>query len=229
MKFRRILGGDFRMGDLFKEGDADEKSVRMVRLNPFWLGETEVTQGQWEKIMGGNPSRFKKGDNYPVERVSWNGIQQFVRKLNARSNFTFALPSEAQWEYACREGGKRVRYGTKSRELNRREANYGMESCCDADDSDGHKHTAPVGSYSENALGLHDMSGNVWEWVQDRYTGDYSDVGTDNPVYEHSGSEHVIRGGGWDDSPWYLRCANRGPDVPGVMLYDTGFRLTRDN
>ena len=229
MKFRRILGGDFRMGDLFGEGDADEKSVRMVRLNPFWLGETEVTQGQWKKIMGGNPSRFKKGDNYPVERVSWNGIQQFVRKLNARSNFTFALPSEAQWEYACREGGKRVRYGTKSRELNRREANYGMESCCDADDSDGHKHTAPVGSYSENALGLHDMSGNVWEWVQDRYTGDYSDVGTDNPVYEHSGSEHVIRGGGWDDSPWYLRCANRGPDVPGVMLYDIGFRLARDN
>ena len=228
MKFVQVLGGRFLIGDQFGEGDLDERPNRWITLKSFHLGVTEVTQAQWQAIMGWNFSRFM-GEQHPVERVSWNGIQQFVRKLNARSNFTFALPSEAQWEYACREGGKRVRYGTKSRELNRREANYGMESCCDADDSDGHKHTAPVGSYSENALGLHDMSGNVWEWVQDRYTGDYSDVGTDNPVYEHSGSEHVIQGGGWDDPPWYLRCANRGPDVPGVMLYDIGFRLARDN
>ena len=173
MVFVHVASGSFEMGCHAKAGqcDADEKPVRTVRLDGFWLGKHEVTQGQWKRIMGNNPSEFKRGDNYPVEKVSWSDVQSFIRNLNARSSVTFRLPSEAEWEYACRAGGKSVTYGTRSGRLDSSSAKY--------DSGDG---TVSVGTYPPNSMGLYDMTGNVWEWVQDRYTKNYGNVGTDNPI-----------------------------------------------
>ena len=229
MVFVRVAGGSFEMGcHSGNEGecDGDEKPVRTVRLSPFWLGKHEVTQGQWNRIMGNNSSTFKKGDNYPVEQVSWDDVQTFIRKLNARSSVTFRLLSEAQWEYACRAGGTPLKYGTATGRLTRRTANYGTEDCCKGDSSDGHLNTSPVGSYDANGLGLHDMTGNVWEWVQDIKTS-YDNVGTDNPIYEGSGASRVNRGGGWNYSPQYLRCSFRYSFTPSRRDYSLGFRFLR--
>ena len=114
MEFVWVPGGSFEMGCLTKADHCNQnvKGVRTVRLDGYWLGKHEVTQGQWSAIMGGNPSRFKEGDAYPVEQVSWNDLQEFIRRLNNRSSAKFRLPSEAQWEYACRDGGKAVTFGT---------------------------------------------------------------------------------------------------------------------
>ena len=156
-----------------------------------------------------------KGDNYPVENVSWNDAREFIRKLNARSSAKFRLPSEAQWEYACRAGGKSVTVGTRSGGLKSSSARYYSR--------DG---TAPVGSYDPNALGLHDMSGNVYEWVQDNRTS-YGNVGTNNPIFEASGAYRVDRGGSWSHGPRHLRCSNRDSFTPSYRLYYLGFRLLR--
>ena len=112
----------------------------MVRLDGFWLGKYEVTQGQWKRIMSNNPSKFKRGDDYPVEQVSWKEIQEFIRKLNAKSSATFSLPSEAQWEFACRAGGKPVRFGTRSGLVSKGNANF----------YNYHDGTTPVGRYQAN-------------------------------------------------------------------------------
>ena len=217
MEFVQVPGGSFQMGCVTgdTECDGDEKPVRTVRLDGFWLGKHEVTQGQWKKVTGNNPSAFKKGDNYPVEQVSWDDAQKFIRKLNAQSSATFSLPSEAQWEFACRAGGETVTYGTRSGRLDSGSAKYSS--------GDG---TVAVGTYSPNAMGLHDMSGNVWEWVQDKKTG-YGNVGTDNPIYERSGAFRVFRGGSWSSSPRYLRCSFRGYNTPSFRYYYLGFRLLR--
>ena len=161
------------MGDTFGDGESDEKPMHEVCVDGFYMGKYEVTQGEWQKVMGSNPSRFKKGDCYPVEEVSWDDAQGFIRKLSSSSGKKFRLPTEAQWEYAARSGGKRLKYATSTGELNRKLANYGTEACCEGDSSDGYKNTAPVGSYPPNDLGLYDMSVNVWEWTQDRYGSDY--------------------------------------------------------
>ncbi|MBF0238329.1 MAG: SUMF1/EgtB/PvdO family nonheme iron enzyme [SAR324 cluster bacterium] len=213
MNFVWIEGGSFRMGDLFGEGDTDEKSIRTVRVSSFWMATTEVTQGEWQKIMGNNPSNFINGDRYPVERVSWNDAQKFIQRMNQQGNGTFRLPSEAEWEYACREGGKQVKYG------NGKNTPDGIDH--NRDWTEGHK---AVG-ISSNALGLYDMSGGVYEWVQDAYTSNYSDVsGTTDPVHG-SGSYRVNRGGSWFNGPGDVRCADRGSNSPTLTLYNLGFRL----
>ena len=215
----RVEGGCFQMGNVFGEGNSNEKPVHKVCVEDFYLGKTEVTQGQWRKIMGGNPSHFKRGDDYPVEKVSWNDVQEFIEKLNERGNGRYRLPTEAEWEYACREGGKRVRYGTGKDAISSSEANYGRNL----------GRTAPVGSYSANALGLHDMSGNVWEWVSDWYGSDYyGSSPQNNPRGPKAGSLRVKRGGSWTTSPGYLRCANRNWCSPGYGGHThLGFRLLR--
>ena len=165
--------------------------------------------------MSTNPSNFKKGNNYPVEQMSWNDVQEFIRRLNRRSSARFRLPSEAQWEYACRAGGKRVNYGTRSGRMKHGSAKYGSR-----------EGAVPVGKYPANSLGLHDMSGNVWEWVQDKFTG-YGNVGPNNPIFEGSGSNRVMRGGSWFNGSRGLRCSIRIRVNPWDRSEDLGFRLVR--
>ncbi|MEE8435894.1 MAG: formylglycine-generating enzyme family protein, partial [bacterium] len=218
MQFVRVPGGSFQMGCHVNAGQCgiDEEPMRTVRLDGFWLGKDEVTQGLWKRIMGNNPSRLKKGDNYPVEQVSWNDVQQFISRLNSQSSTKFGLPSEAQWEYACRAGGGSVTFGTGNGRVSSGNANFGGNN----------GGTTPVDRYQANRLGLHDMSGNVWEWVQDKKTS-YNNVGTDNPIYERSGADRVARGGGWDNESRDLRCSVRDRYNPSDRVYDLGFRLVR--
>jgi formylglycine-generating enzyme required for sulfatase activity len=220
MEFVYVAGGEYEQGCGAWTNDCqeDEKPTRRVKLSPFWMGRTEVTQGQWKRIMDSNPSYLKKGDDYPVERVSWNDAQQFIARLNAQSRgVTFRLPTEAEWEYACRAGGKPVTYGTATGQLNTSLAKY--------DSGDG---TAAVGSYPPNNLGLHDMSGNVWEWVQDVYNDKaYQSGSTSDPVNERSGAHRVLRGGGWFNVPRLVRCSFRDGVDPGDRNVYLGFRLAR--
>ncbi len=232
MPFIQVPHGSFQMGDLFHEGDHDEKAIRNVQLYSFWLGQYEVTQGQWKKIMGYNPSYFKKGDDFPVEQVSWEQTQAFIKTLNIQHNgkHSFRLPTEAEWEYACRAGGQKIRFGNNKNTARPEEINF--------DGRTGHKmaysltgiyrkSTTPVGHFPANALNLHDMSGNVWEWVEDVYTKNYEKLGTNNPVYTGPGHIRARRGGSWFNKPNELRCTNRYYFQQRLSLYGVGFRLVR--
>ena len=218
MQFVKVPGGSFEMGCHSNAGDCtdNEKPVRTVRLDGFWMGKYEVTQGQWKRIMGSNPSNFKRGDNYPVEKVSWNDVQQFLRRLNSQSSTRFRLPSEAQWEFACRSGGKSVTFGTGNDRVSSGNTNF----------KNNNRGTTSVGRYQANGLGLHDMSGNLWEWVQDKFTG-YGNVGTNNPIFERFDSDPVIRGGGWSGRTRALRCSTRTLYGSSDRLTFIGFRLVR--
>ena len=220
MEFVAVPGGEYEQGCGTWTSDCydDEKPPRRVRLSAFWMAKTEVTRGQWQKVMGNNPSEFQKGEDFPVEQVSWNDVQEFIRRLNAQSaGVTFRLPSEAEWEYACRAGGKPVKYGTQTGELHPGLANYGSE--------DG---TFRVGSYAPNGLGLHDMAGNVWEWTQDVYNDKaYQSGSTSDPIFQGSGDLRVSRGGGWGENPRYARCSTRSRSGPAYRDRWIGFRLAR--
>jgi formylglycine-generating enzyme required for sulfatase activity len=210
-----VPGGCFQMGS--DEGDTDERPVHEVCVEGFWLGTTEVTQGQWRRVMGDNPSAFENGDDYPVESVSWDDARAFVTKLNGRGAGGLRLPSEAEWEYACRDGGRAQTY-------------------CGGEDLDrlawyrenGGSKTHPVGGKQANALGLYDMSGNVWEWVADCYAESYAGAPTDGSAREAADcARRVIRGGSWNDDPRDLRAANRYRPTPGSQGSHLGFRLAR--
>ncbi len=210
-----VPSGCYQTGS--NSGASDEKQVHEVCVDGYWLGKYEVTQGQWKRVMGSNPPYFKKGDSHPVGKVSWNDVQDYIRKLNNKGGAQFRLPTEAEWEYACRSGGKDEKYsGSNSVD---RVAWYG-ESW-----ERGHH---PAGGKSANGLGLHDMSGNVWEWVQDIYNGKaYSSHTRNNPVNTGGGSNRVLRGGGWTDGASGTRCAFRDDYDPGFRIYNLGFRLLR--
>jgi formylglycine-generating enzyme required for sulfatase activity len=219
MEFVWVPGGCYEMGS--NEGDSDEKPVHEVCVDGFWVGKYEVNQGEWQRIMGNNPSRFKKGDHYPVEKVSWNDIKEFIRKLNSfQSNrLRFRLPTEAEWEYACRSGGKQEEFsgGNDVDGV----AWYGSNS--------GYM-THPVGTKSANGLGIYDMSGNVWEWCKDIYSENaYMQHQKNNPIYTVGGSYRVIRGGSWVSKPKSVRCANRYISHPSDGFDDIGFRLVGTN
>lgn len=200
------------------ECDDDEKVTRQVTLRPFWLGKTVVTQGQWKRLMGNNPSYSKQGDDYPVEQVSWDDAHEFIRRLSAQSGQQYRLPTEAEWEYACRSGGKAVIHGTNSGDLNRYSANYNQPE----------GGTTPVTKYPPNGLGLYDMSGNVWQWVQDVYDENaYRSGSADNPINEGSGAGRVRRGGGWGNGPRLVRCSYRNGGTPSNRYDSLGFRLAR--
>jgi serine/threonine protein kinase len=172
MEFVFVKGGTFEMGDTFEDGYDYEKPVHPVRVSDFYLAKYPINQGQWMKMMGSNSSDFKKGDNYPVETVSWVDVQEFIKKLNEKTGQYYRLPTEAEWEYAAREGGKKVRFGTGKDIITTDDANFnGSEQYVKPYSRPGvyRKETTPVGSFDPNALGLHDMSGNVWEWVHDWY------------------------------------------------------------
>ena len=226
IEFVWIPPGDFRMGSTSRHADPDEKPVTRVRITRgFWLGKYEVTQRQWAAVMGSNPSHFKNcGGDCPVEEVSWNDVQEFIRKLNGRSGGRrYRLPTEAEWEYAARAGTRTDTYAgdiTKPRGSDpvlNRIAWYG-------ENSRGRTH--PVGRKSPNAYGLHDMLGNVWEWVGD-WHGDYRGGTVTDPVGPKSGSIRVLRGGSWGGGAGYCRSAVRGRGSPGGRIFYLGFRLLR--
>ena len=215
-----VKGGCFKMGDTFGDGDPDEKPVHEVCVGDFTIGKYEVTQGQWKAIMGNNPSRFKDcGDSCPVEQVSWNDVQTFIQQLNQRTGKAYRLPSEAEWEYAARSGGKQERWaGTSSDSSLSAYAWYNANSGAT---------TRPVGQNKPNFLGLYDMSGNVWEWVADWYGEKYyANSPKDNPQGPSSGTSRVLRGGSWFGTPQNVRAAVRGGGFPDIRRYDYyGFRL----
>ena len=196
-----IPPGEFLMGspDGERGRDGDEGSQHRVRITKgFWMGKYEVTQKQWETVMGHNPSRFKGDGRRPVESVSWDDCQEFLKKLNSRASSPgFRLPTEAEWEYACRAGTTtRFYWGDHSDSAH---AWY-------RDNSGRHPH--PVGEKKPNAWGLYDMSGNVWEWCHDRY-GNYSPKPVTDPRGPSSGSNRVLRGGSWTNYARYCRSSNR--------------------
>ena len=215
MEFVWVEGGCFQMGDTFGEGDDDEKPVHEACVDSFGMSSHEVTQGQWQKIMENNPSKFTKGNNYPVEQVSWVDTQDFIRKLNSHTGKSFRLPTEAEWEYAACSGGKKEKYAGGS--------DIDRLAWYDGNSGDS---THPVGTKEPNGLGLYDMSGNVWEWCSDWYGKNYYQQSLrNNPQGPSSGSFRVIRDGCWNGSPWLARCTNRDGFRPGYRLDNLGFRV----
>jgi formylglycine-generating enzyme required for sulfatase activity len=214
-----VQGGTFTMGCTGEQGgecESDEKPSHSVTVGNFQIGKFEVTQRLWKEMMGAdnNPSHFK-GDDLPVERVSWNDVQKFIEALNQKTGKKYRLPTEAEWEYAARGGNKSK--GNKYSGSNNLDevAWYGKNS--------GGK-TNDVGTKSPNELGIYDMSGNVWEWVSDWYD-DYSSGAQTNPRGPSGGSNRVGRGGCWDSGAKYCRVSLRFIDDPDFRDSGIGFRL----
>ena len=210
------------MGD--EKGDLHKacRPVHQVTVADFYLGKTPVTQKQWRDIMGSNPSHFKNCEDCPVENVSWNDAQAFIDKLKAKTGVKFRLPTEAEWEYACRGGQKSTAAYLYAGSNNLEEVGwYGENS---------QSKTHPVAGKKPNDLGLHDMSGNVWEWCQDWYDENYYEVCkkqgiVENPTGPANGSYRVLRGGYWSGSAQYCRSADRFRGGPGFRSGYVGFRL----
>jgi formylglycine-generating enzyme required for sulfatase activity len=210
-----VEGGRFMMGSPASEINHESDDVQhQVTLSSFQIGKYEVTQAQWKAIMGSNPSHFK-GDELPVERVRWDDVQEFIRKLSAKTGKQYRLPTEAEWEFAARGGNKSG--GTKY------SGSYNMDNVGWYDKNSGRK-THPVGRKSPNELGIYDMSGNVWEWCSDWY-GEYSSSLQANPKGAISGLGRVLRGGSWGDTAPYCRVASRNSSTPSSRFSDYGFRL----
>lgn len=205
----------FQMGDMSEAGAEDEQPAHEVCVDSFGISKHEVTQGQWQQIMGSNPSKFKKGDEYPVEQVSWFATQDFLRKLNAQHNSIFRLPTEAEWEYAACAGNSTQTYaGGNDIETLGWYIGNSQES------------THPVGTRQPNEFGLFDMSGNVWEWCSDWYGADYYQNSLrQNPRGPSSGALKVVRDGCWNGSAWLSRCTNRDGFKPLYSLDNLGFRV----
>jgi formylglycine-generating enzyme required for sulfatase activity len=218
MEFVLIPVGSFTMGEdkNFEKVRNDEMPQHRVTISkPFYLGKYEVTQAQWTAVMENNPSKFKGQDN-PVEQVSWEDAQTFISRLNKKEGHgRYRLPTEAEWEYAARAGTTGAySFGDDADSLGR----YAWYR-----DNSGDK-THPVGRKEANPWGLHDMHGNVYEWVQD-WKGDYSSASVTDPKGPSAGSNRVIRGGGWNGSTGYCRAAGRGGRSPGYRGRRLGFRL----
>ena len=214
MEFVWVPAGEFRMGSTSPEAHNDEQPVTQVRISRgFWMGKHEVTQSEWQGVMGTNPSEFSGCGLCPVEEVSWNDAREFIGRLNGRAGGNrYRLPTEAEWEYAARAGTTGDRYGNLDAI-----AWYGANS--------GHR-THPVGQKAPNAWGLHDMLGNVLEWVADWYD-DYPGGVVTDPRGPVSGSYRVYRGGGWFYYARDCRASLRGIGEPGARDAYLGFRLLR--
>ena len=212
-----VEGGTFTMGATSEQGndaESDEKPTHLVTLSDYYIGETEVTQALWQAVMGNNPSSFK-GNSNPVECVSWNDCQEFIRKLNSLTGRTFRLPTEAEWEFAARGGNNSKGYKYSGSKNINGVAWYKNNS--------GSK-THAVKTKSPNELGLYDMTGNVWELCQDWY-GSYSSNAQTNPKGPSSGSGRVLRGGSWGGDARYCRVSDRGSTSPGDGGFHYGLRL----
>jgi len=239
MAFRYIPPGSFFMGSPPGEGgrDADETLHHVTLSRGFFMQTTEVSQRQWRMIMENNPANFNYlSDDFPVEQVSWNQVQDFIGKLNRlEKTDAYRLPTEAEWEYACRAGSDAARFWGDNPDDGCGFANVHDQTSKQAKGfswlhhrcEDGFDIASPVGSLSPNGFGLYDMLGNVWEWTLD-FKGKYATDPAIDPQGPSGGGLHVVRGGSWDDGPKLTRCANRDYDEPNYTSYYIGFRLVRE-
>ena len=241
MKLALIPAGAFFMGTPRSRKGGRDNIRHQVRINkPFYLGVYEVTQEEYEQVMRKNPSAFRTVQGldtkcFPVEMTTWNDAVEFCRKLSARSQEhqvgrRYRLPTEAEWEYACREGGRKVRFCNSSDLANPSEMNFNGS----AEEKEPYsvageylEETTPAESFPPNSLGLYDMSGNVWEWTcseyQDRYDGSEERCADQADRYS-------LRGGSWGSFPWGVRAAYRNHHLlPASRNDHIGFRLARDN
>jgi formylglycine-generating enzyme required for sulfatase activity len=213
-----IPPGSFAMGSI--DGEPDEKPLHNVTIaKHFAIGKTEVTQEQWHEVMGDNPSYFSGcADTCPVEQVSWDDAQKFIKKLNAKTGKQYRLPSEAEWEYACRAGGQQEFCGSDFADKvswnNNNSGNFFSKS------------PHPAATKQANAFGLYDMSGNVWEWVEDTYHENYSGAPEDGSAWVN-GSMRVLRGGSWGYEAKFSRAAARSKFSANFQYWSYGFRLAQ--
>jgi formylglycine-generating enzyme required for sulfatase activity len=228
MKLVLIPAGEFKMGSPTSEKDQgdDESPQHQVKITkPFCMGVYVVTQAQYKAVMGVNPSYFK-GENNPVEWVSWNDAVEFCKKLSAKTGQTVRLPTEAEWEYACR-AGTTTPFNT-GETISTDQANYdGNYTYGSGRKGEYRGKTVAVGSFAANGFGLYDMHGNVWEWCQDWYDAEYyKHSPTDDPPGPEKGQSRVLRGGAWYDIPRSCRSAARlGNDPWYRTSHGNGFRV----
>lgn len=265
MEFVWIPGGCYEMGcgKWTDNCDDDEYPVHEVCIDGFWMGRYEVTvaqylkfvkeknayQPEWlEEIKGeslkvANDEYYTElgdaltGENHPVVGIAWEDAVEFAKWLSKRSGKRFRLPTEAEWEYVCRNGGKKEKYtwGNGDPVINgKKAANIPDETAGKKHHDwkiwkgydDGYVYTAPVGSFAPNELGVYDIIGNVWEWIQEGYSSDaYKQHSRKNPVNKDPGVSRVVRGGSWYYKPWGLRCSNRSYFSPDMGSNAIGFRL----
>jgi formylglycine-generating enzyme required for sulfatase activity len=220
-----IPAGQFTMGSPPTEAQRnDDETQRQVTISrPFWMGKHEVTQEQWEALGLKNASNLK-GANNPVECVSWHDVQDFLQKLNARAGGRrFALPTEAQWEYACRAGTATPFHFGET--ISTDQANYdGNYTYGNGQKGEYRRETTVVGIFPPNAWGLRDMHGNVWEWCQDWF-GAYKEGAQTDPTGSEKRDYRVVRGGSWYSDPRLLRSASRSGILPVDRYHSVGFRL----
>lgn len=222
IRFIYIPRGCFAMGCHENAGrcSKDETPEHKVCLDGFWMSRYEITQEQWRRIMGTNPSRFTHAGNLPVENVSYNDVYDFISKANSLISGRMELPTEAQWEYAARSGGADTEFPWEN-ESTTAKANCG--TCIPARTD---ARTMPVDSFTPNPFGLYNMAGNVKEWCRDYYDKKaYFQHAKKNPVYDERESTRVIRGGSWADNLSKLRCTARDKSIPLMKSDTTGFRL----
>lgn len=219
VKFKMVYvgGGTFTMGatkEQVSDASYDEKPAHQVTLRGYYISETVVTQALWKAVMGNNPSNWK-GENLPVERLSWEEVQEFIKNLNQETERTFRLPTEAEWEYAARGGKKSKGYKYSGSNSIDEVAWY---------DGNSSGKTHPVKEKKANELGLYDMSGNVWEWCNDCY-GEYSSDVQTNPQGPDGGSLRMLRGGSWYSHAGDCRVSYRYYRKPSIQYNSVGFRL----
>ncbi len=228
LKMVYVEGGSFLMGCTSEQSDcsSDEQNVRRVTLDGYYIGMFEITQKQWELVMGtsinqqkskaGGSSLYGEGPDYPMYYVSWEEAMTFCQELSRLTGKTYTLPTEAQWEYAARGGNRND--GTK----------YSGSHSADLVawyDSNSGSSTHLVGTKRANGLGIYDMSGNVWEWCKDWYADSYQSYQTNNPEGPSSGSSRVCRGGSWSDNASGCRVACRNSSTPSLRCINLGFRV----
>ncbi len=228
MKLVAIPAGSFVMGSSNQEkGRGDDEHLRKITLTRgLYLGAYAVTQEQWQAVMGVNPSLFRGAKSLPVETVSWHDCQAFCKKLSEREKKKYRLPTEAEWEYACRAGTSTpYHFGAT---LSTDQANYNGNFTYGAGTKGVFRaRTTPVGTFPANAWGLYDMHGNVSQWCQD-WHGGYARTDLTDPQGPKAGKERVLRGGSWSNHPIFCRSANRNFAPPDTRIEFYGLRICLD-
>lgn len=238
IKMVYVEGGTFEMGSTASggcNGYGDGNPVRTIRMEPYHISKYEITQGLWKAVMGTtleeqrnktNPRGplYGVGDNYPMYYVSWEEAQAFCKRLSQKTGKEYALPTEAQWEYAARGGNESKHFlYAGGNDIDRVAWYYANSYALEVSNADFGTH--PVGMKAANELGIYDMSGNVWEWCSDWYAPSYDESDTDNPHGPATGSMRVVRGGSWYDDAPYSRVFARFYEKPVFRYYALGFRV----